>query len=364
MDVAKTSASFATTGPGVSLAGLTKRFGETTAVDDLNLEVANGALTTFLGPSGCGKTTTLRMVAGLETPTRGSIAVGGDFVHDENTNVPAERRQIGMVFQSYAVWPHMTVFGNVAFPLKVRRTARAEIESRTLSALKTVRLDHLAERYPAELSGGQQQRVALARAIVAEPRLLLFDEPLSNLDAQLREEMRNEIRELQQRLQITTLYVTHDQQEALAISDKVAVMHDGKVIQYDVPKTIYESPRTEFVARFVGWKNAIECIVRGGDAVEALGTTIKCDVPSVLQPGTPARLVARPEDTLVSEDTANADLIGTVRTSLYMGRNQVCEIELADGTVIEAEAHADQVVLQGQEIGIRLDSRSRRVLTE
>jgi iron(III) transport system ATP-binding protein len=239
------------------------------AVDHVSLEVREGELFTLLGPSGCGKTTTLRSIAGLETPDEGEIAVAGRvlFSSAARTRVPANERGLGMVFQSYAIWPHMNVFDNVAFPLEVlpraRRPRKAELRQRVERVLAVVKLDELASRDATALAGGQHQRLALARALVMEPALLLLDEPLSNLDAKLREDMRFELKRLQRELGITCLYVTHDQTEALAMSNEVAVMRDGKVEQIGRPRDIYESPQTRFVADFIGTSNFIDGVVEG-----------------------------------------------------------------------------------------------------
>src|SRR4051794_35672921 len=237
------------------------------AVHDVSFEVKEGELFTLLGPSGCGKTTTLRSIAGLETPDDGTISLAGRVLFSAGTKirVPANQRGLGMVFQSYAIWPHMNVFQNVAFPLEVlprtRRPRKAQIRERVERALTAVKLDHLAGRDATALSGGQQQRLALARALVMEPKLLLLDEPLSNLDAKLREDMRFELKRLQRELGITCVYVTHDQTEALAMSNEVAVMRDGKVEQLGRPREIYETPRTRFVADFIGTSNFIDGVV-------------------------------------------------------------------------------------------------------
>ena len=234
------------------------------AVDDVSFEVAEGELFTLLGPSGCGKTTTLRSIAGLETPEQGEISVGGRmfFSSTSNTRVPANERGLGMVFQSYAIWPHMDVYTNIAFPLQVlprrKRPGRKELRERVERAMQTVQLGHLASRPATDLSGGQQQRLALARALVMEPQLLLLDEPLSNLDAKLREDMRFELKRLQRELGITGVYVTHDQVEALAMSNRVAVMRAGKIEQVGRPREVYEAPRSRFVADFIGTSNFID----------------------------------------------------------------------------------------------------------
>jgi spermidine/putrescine ABC transporter ATP-binding subunit len=243
--------------PALHLVGLLKRFGRTTAVDRIHLEIQDGEIMTLLGPSGCGKTTTLRCIAGFLIPDDGNIYLGDQ----EMTHLPPEKRGIGFVFQNYALWPHMTVFDNLAFGLRLRRVAKSKVKQRVDEALAMVRLSDFAERYPRQLSGGQQQRIALARALVIQPRVLLLDEPLSNLDAQLREEMRFEIRELQKNLGITAVYVTHDQAEALVLSDRIAVMNDGVVTQIGTPQQIYNQPNNRFVAGFIGLSSFVEGMV-------------------------------------------------------------------------------------------------------
>jgi iron(III) transport system ATP-binding protein len=271
----------------LTIRNLTKTFGATRsekhkrvfAVDDLNFDVREGELFTLLGPSGCGKTTTLRCIAGLEMPDCGEIAVDGRvlFSSEKKVRVPANERGLGMVFQSYAIWPHMNVYRNVAFPLTVmprkHRPATRALRERVERALAVVRLDHLADRQATDLSGGQQQRLALARALVLEPPLLLLDEPLSNLDAKLREEMRFELKRLQRELGITGIYVTHDQVEALAMSNRVAVMRDGHIEQIDSPRAVYEQPQSRFVADFIGTSNFIDGTVESRDGEVYLVTT-------------------------------------------------------------------------------------------
>jgi len=241
----------------LSLDGITCVFGNYKAVDRLDLRIAPGEFVSLLGPSGCGKTTTLRMIAGFTRPTGGFIRMDGQVISSPEMTLPPERRQMSMIFQSYAIWPNMTVAENVAFGLKLRRVEREAMRARVMQMLATVRLEALAERYPAELSGGQQQRVALARAMVIEPRVLLLDEPLSNLDASLREEMRFEIRRLHEQFHFTTVYVTHDQGEAMVTSDRIAVMNAGRIEQIDAPFDIYTRPRTRFVASFIGRTNLL-----------------------------------------------------------------------------------------------------------
>jgi ABC-type Fe3+/spermidine/putrescine transport system ATPase subunit len=242
----------------LKLSGVSKRYGDFFAVDGIDLELQSGEFVSLLGPSGCGKTTTLRMIAGFVDPTNGIIEMDGQVLSSPAGSVPPDRRQMSMIFQSYAIWPNMTVQQNVAFGLELRRLPNAEIKRRVGEMLEVVHMNHLADRYPAELSGGQQQRVALARAIVIRPSVLLLDEPLSNLDATLREEMRFEIRRLHDEFRVTTVYVTHDQAEAMVTSDRIAVMNHGRIEQVDHPRALYDKPTTRFVAGFIGRTNFIE----------------------------------------------------------------------------------------------------------
>jgi iron(III) transport system ATP-binding protein len=242
----------------LKLSGVSKRYGDFFAVDSIDLELQSGEFVSLLGPSGCGKTTTLRMIAGFVDPTAGIIEMDGQVLSSPAGSVPPDRRQMSMIFQSYAIWPNMTVQQNVAFGLELRRLPNAEVKRRVGEMLEVVHMNHLADRYPAELSGGQQQRVALARAIVIRPSVLLLDEPLSNLDATLREEMRFEIRRLHDEFRVTTVYVTHDQAEAMVTSDRIAVMNHGRIEQVDHPRALYNKPTTRFVAGFIGRTNFIE----------------------------------------------------------------------------------------------------------
>jgi ABC-type Fe3+/spermidine/putrescine transport system ATPase subunit len=250
-------------GGAVRLEQLAKSFGGVRVVHDIDLDIPAGEFFSLLGPSGCGKTTTLRMIAGFIDPSEGSIEMSDQMMSSPMASVPPERRNMAMIFQSYAIWPNMTVFENVAFGLRARRLPSEEIRRRTTELLSIVKLDQLGGRYPNELSGGQQQRVALARSIVIKPEVLLLDEPLSNLDANLREEMRGEIRRLHDEFNMTTIYVTHDQSEAMAISDRIAVMNQGKIDQLDAPVNIYRAPKTRFVAGFIGRTNFIEGRLNG-----------------------------------------------------------------------------------------------------
>jgi ABC-type Fe3+/spermidine/putrescine transport system ATPase subunit len=338
----------------VLVEGITKRFGEAIAVDRVDLTLKAGTLSTLLGPSGCGKTTTLRMIAGLEHPDEGRIAIDDQVVFEQRKVVAPEDRQIGMVFQSYAVWPHLTVFENVAYPLRVRRASRQEIERQVTSALRTVQMEHLAARFPAQLSGGQQQRVALARAIVYAPRLLLLDEPLSNLDAQLRDEMRNEIRQMQSRLGLTALYVTHDQSEALAISDFVAVMNKGRVVQRGTPRDIYQRPASRFVAQFLGWTNFLPAERQGPNSARVLDWTVPRQAGNES-----ARLCASIRPDCLSLDSPDRPgrlgLLAHVTNVTFLGHQCACDLAVA-GQVLQARVSAELAPSVGEEVRVSFDA--------
>jgi iron(III) transport system ATP-binding protein len=301
---------------GIELRDVVKRYGDVTAVGGVSLAIAAGTLVTLLGPSGCGKTTVLRLIAGLELPSAGRILIAGRDV----TESPAAERNVSMVFQSYALFPHMSVLENVRYGLVVGGRAKSEANERARAALAAVGLTGFDERLPSELSGGQQQRVAVARALVLEPAVLLFDEPLSNLDARLRRQMRDDIRELQQRLALTVVYVTHDQAEAMAVSDRIVVMKDGAIAQQGLPRELYEAPRDPFVAAFMGDANRLSGMLTQRDEDEG-------DVrigPLVLRvrhhgvPDGPAELAIRPEAVAFS-DVGDGGLTGVVRKAAYLG---------------------------------------------
>jgi putative spermidine/putrescine transport system ATP-binding protein len=330
----------------LSIVDLTKRYapGLEPAVDRLNMEVEEGHLVALLGPSGCGKTTTLRMVAGLMDPTAGSIVVDGK----EITHTPVNKRGMGMVFQSYALFPHMNVEQNVAFGLQMRQTSKAEQKKRVAGALDMVQLGHLASRQVKELSGGQQQRIALARALVVEPTLLLLDEPLSNLDAKLRETMRSEIRSIQQRTRATTLFVTHDQDEALDMADRIAVMNGGLIEQFGSPTDVYERPRTRFVANFIGQANFLNARVTGEAGPASSGETYyKIELEGLGQfgavgehglIGSTRELVIRPHRMQVTTypDTRTDAIAGTIERVSYTGDALSVAIQVRD-RVLQAQ---------------------------
>lgn len=356
-------------GADIFLENLTKIFNrgtkkEVLAVDDVTMEIEGGTMVTLLGPSGCGKTTTLRMIAGFEPPTSGEIYLEGRRI----TNLPPQKRDTAMVFQSYGLFPHMTVFQNVAYGLKVRRLSRREIRRRVAKALELVGLEGLEERYPGQLSGGQQQRVALCRALVTEPKVLLFDEPLSNLDAKLRKGTREQIRNLQQELGITAIYVTHDQAEAMSISDKIAVMNRGKVEQLGDPTEIYMRPKNRFVANFIGEANFFTGKVSSsGDGkvtVEILGKPITVKQDGHFEIGEEVEAVVRPEAVdLVEAD--KGDVNGEVRFSHYTGSIAIYELKLENGEemeVVVANPREKGFLRKGDHVGISFHRESLYLL--
>ena len=311
--------------PGIAIRGLTKRFGDVAAVVGLDLAVQPGELVALLGPSGCGKTTTLRLVAGFMAPDGGEIRVGDRVLSSASAVVPPERRRMAMIFQSYALWPHMTVAQNVAYGLRFAGAPRAGRADRVNEMLRAVQLAGFGARYPGELSGGQQQRVAVARALVVEPEILLLDEPLSNLDATLREEMRFEIRRLHERFGITTLYVTHDQAEAMVISDRVAVLRAGRVVQVGAPAELFERPRTRFVAEFIGKTNLVDAVADGTGSVARGRLRLRVAADGLVA-GAPAVVSIRPHQIALAPPPAalaapagGNTLAGTVARASYLG---------------------------------------------
>jgi iron(III) transport system ATP-binding protein len=336
------------------------------AAQDVTFSVAEGRLFTLLGPSGCGKTTTLRSIAGLERPRAGEISVKGRVVYSsaKGVFVAPNRRGFGMVFQSYAIWPHMNVFQNVAFPLEVgdRRYSRTQVKDSVTRVLTAVQLDHLADREATKLSGGQQQRLALARALVMEPALLLLDEPLSNLDAKLREKMRFELKRLQRELKITTVYVTHDQSEALALSHQIAVMREGRICQIGSPRDIYECPANQFVAEFVGNSNFIEgTVVRsevtsGRSVVQTEIGEISVSEVQGLRPGARVAVSVRPEDVELTEITPEGDNVwqGRVAQKVFLGEALDFQVTVGSRTLL-SRRHPTLRTKVGDAIFVQLD---------
>ncbi|NLC54706.1 MAG: ABC transporter ATP-binding protein [Erysipelothrix sp.] len=310
----------------VSIRNTTKFYGDFKAIDDVSVEVKEGEFFTLLGPSGCGKTTLLRMIAGFNTIEGGDIYFGEQRIND----VSAHKRDIGMVFQNYAVFPHLSVYDNVGYGLKARKVSKDESHRRIMEALQTVQIEELKDRMPSALSGGQQQRVALARAIVIEPKILLMDEPLSNLDAKLRVQMRSIIKKLQRQLNITTIYVTHDQEEALAISDRIAVMNHGKIIQVDTPDTIYKQPADKFVSSFIGTSNFLKGLYVDGMIKIGNYSFYK---PLKGQTTKEVLLSVRPEQFLISDNKEG--IKGEIQLSTFLGDFITYEILLESGEVIE-----------------------------
>jgi iron(III) transport system ATP-binding protein len=325
----------------VAVRNLTKRFGPLEVVNRVDLAIQEGELFTLLGPSGCGKTTLLRLIAGFYVPDEGEVYFDERRVND----VPPHERGIGMVFQNYALWPHMTVFENAAYGLKLQNIGRSEIAAQVMSVLEKVKLTGLGDRYPGQLSGGQQQRVALARALVLNPKILLLDEPLSNLDAKIRIQVRAEIRKLQKELGITTVYVTHDQEEALTLSDRIAVFNQGKVLQVGPPKELYERPANRFVADFIGINNLIEGTVQSIDAqhrqltVKSAFGELSALLDDRLQVGDRCILCIRPENAAFGgEAAAGRNLVnGRIAFAAYLGNAVRYDVELAQGVIFKVD---------------------------
>ena len=353
----------------VELESLTKRFGEAVALDGLSLSIAHGSLVCLLGPSGCGKTTTLRLVAGFLDPDGGRIRVGGRIVSQPGRSLPPERRQMSMIFQSYALWPHMTIAENVGYGLKLRRLDRADRERRVGAILDVARLSELAGRYPHELSGGQQQRAALARALVVEPETLLLDEPLSNLDANLREEMRFEIRRLHDAYKYTTIYVTHDQAEAMTTADTIVVMNLGRVEQVGSPEDIYQRPCSEFVARFIGGTNILRGRRIGDDIVDCGALVLRCGTGELATDGETAVSVRLHEIALTlcrdlaTEPRIRNEASGRVIRRAYLGASRDYLISLADGQQVRVTAPLDVDVPVGAALRLSFPPQHCRALS-
>ena len=347
---------------GIRITGLSKTYDSQgagmAAVDNLNLDIGSNRFVTLLGPSGCGKTTTLRLIAGYLKPDAGTIHVGDRLLSSKDGVVPPERRGMGMVFQNYAVWPHKTVFENVVFGLKLRKVPSDKCRERVAEALQLVNLSGLEARYPNELSGGQQQRVALARSLVVEPDILLLDEPLSNLDAKLRERMRTELKQLQRRTGITFVYVTHDQAEALALSDQIAVIHGGRLQQYGTPYEVYAKPSNKTVADFMGLINVLTATVSGPGTVLVDG---ELTVTAPLPPGCSLReqvdFTVRPECIrLVAPSSEPALLSGAVSEHTFLGNINEYYVTLRSGQILRVQTHPSQSLKIGDPVGVAIDS--------
>ncbi|MBV9120948.1 MAG: ABC transporter ATP-binding protein [Chloroflexi bacterium] len=343
------------------------------AVDGVSFEVREGEFYTLLGPSGCGKTTTLRCVAGLERTDSGTITVDNRVVssHSPNVFVPPHKRDIGMVFQSYAIWPHMTVFENVAFPLRVgkNKVSKGEISRRVEEALTLVELGGYGGRLATQLSGGQQQRLALARALVREPKLLLLDEPLSNLDAQLREHMRAELRDLQRRLGLTTIYVTHDQIEALSMSNRIALMSNGHIVQEGRPRELYQKPASQFVASFLGSTNLLEATVAGpADGMWALDTPagqLKAACPTGVQAGDKVTVSIRPESLSIKNHSQGGGnvLQGQIDMFMFLGEMAECRVRVG-GSVLRSRQHPNVSFSHGETVYVHMPVESCTVISD
>ena len=344
----------------VRLDRVTKRFADVTAVDDLSLEIDRGEFFSLLGPSGCGKTTTLRMIGGFEDPSAGAVYLAGRDV----TELPPYRRDVNTVFQSYALFPHLTVADNVAFGLRRKKIPKADTEIRVREALRLVDLHGLGDRKPRQLSGGQQQRVALARALIVDPETLLLDEPLSNLDANLREEMRFEIRRLHDEYRYTTVYVTHDQSEAMTTADLIAVMNGGKIEQAGSPEEIYDRPRSEFVARFIGSSNVVKGKVLGEDRIEFAGTALRCTGAKFIAGRESAVSIRQHDIRLLPVTTQGAENLvpATVRRHVFLGNSRDYMVQVADGTQLRVVTSPEHNVAQGSSVLLHLPPERCRAL--
>ena len=348
----------------VDLRGLTKRFASLAVVDNVSLRIDHGQLVCLLGPSGCGKTTTLRLIAGFLEPSDGEIHVGDRLVSSKLRTLPPEQRKMSMIFQSYALWPHMTVAENIVYGLRLRKLDRDTIAKKLAAILSTTKLEALAQRYPGELSGGQQQRVALARALIVEPETLLLDEPLSNLDANLREEMRFEIRRLHDQYRYTTVYVTHDQSEAMTTADLIAVMNAGRIDQLGTPEDIYDRPQSEFVARFIGASNIVKGVARDANHVAFAGATLEV-VGTRLAAGDTAAVAIRQHDIALSAQAPQSltnVIPGRVLRQVFLGATRDYLVEAADGSQLRVVTTPDNLVAEGAEVWLSLPPERCRAL--
>ena len=349
----------------VELRNLTKRFDKLAVVDDVSLRIDHGLLVCLLGPSGCGKTTTLRLIAGFVEPTAGEIVVGDRVVSSPARTLPPEARKMSMIFQSYALWPHMTVADNVAYGLTLRKLPREQIARKVSGILATTKLTELATRYPGELSGGQQQRVALARALIVDPETLLLDEPLSNLDANLREEMRFEVRRLHDEYRYTTVYVTHDQSEAMTTADLIAVMNAGKIEQLGPPEDIYARPRSEFVARFIGSSNIVRGKALDADHIVVAGVPVSC-TGTGLAAGKDAAISIRQHEIHIDRTEPVGErhnvLPAVVARNIFLGHSRDYMVEIGDGTQLRVVTPPEENIVQGSRVWLRLPAGRCRVL--
>jgi iron(III) transport system ATP-binding protein len=350
----------------VELRGLTKRYGSVAVVDNVSQRIEHGSLVCLLGPSGCGKTTTLRLIAGFVEPSAGEIYVGNKLVSSAARTLPPERRNMSMIFQSYALWPHMNVAENVGYGLKLRKIDRGAIGRKVKAMLATTKLDALADRYPGELSGGQQQRVALARALIVEPETLLLDEPLSNLDANLREEMRFEVRRLHDQYRYTTIYVTHDQSEAMTAADVIAVMNAGRIEQAGPPEDIYDRPRSEFVARFIGSSNVLRGRNRDDNHIAFAGTALRLSLNGAKLPAQGETAVSiRPHDIAIAASRpANAENVvpATVMRQVFLGGSRDYLVEVDGGAQLRVITSTAQNLARGSAVWLHLPAERCRAL--
>jgi iron(III) transport system ATP-binding protein len=349
----------------VELRGLVKRYGSLAVVDNVSLTIEHGRLVCLLGPSGCGKTTTLRLIAGFVEPSAGEIRVGEQVMSSPSRTLPPERRNMSMIFQSYALWPHMTVAQNVAYGLELRKVDRETIKRKLQAILETTHLEQLADRYPGELSGGQQQRVALARALIVEPETLLLDEPLSNLDANLREEMRFEVRRLHDEYRYTTVYVTHDQSEAMTTADVIAVMNQGKIEQAGSPEEIYDRPRSEFVARFIGSSNVVKGKALDESHLSFSGCTLRCTGGTLIAGSDGAVAIRQHAVRLCASKPERSENVvpGTVTRQVFLGASRDYMVETADGTQIRVVAGAAENIPQGAAVWLDMPAERCRALS-
>jgi len=350
----------------ISIENVVKRFGKETVINGVSLDINPGEFFTLLGPSGCGKTTLLRMIIGFNTIDGGHIKIDGKVIND----IPTNKRNMGMVFQNYAIFPHMSVKDNIAFGLKNRKLPKGEIEARVDEILKIVKIDQLKNRMPQKLSGGQQQRVALARAIVIHPEVLLMDEPLSNLDAKLRTEMRNAIKQIQRQVGITTVYVTHDQEEALAVSDRIAVMNAGVIQQVDTPKNIYQRPSNIFVSTFIGLSNIFNGVLESnnnGIAIVRIGN-YRFRMNNILidsSPNMPVKVAVRPEEFIINRETQEGIPV-VVKYSVFLGVSTHYFVETQEGQEIEViqNSDLDELIPNGEKIHLKVQAQKINVFTD